>query len=333
MIYNKDSSLLQEDIPDCSVHAVVTDPPYGMKIMNNTWDKVLPPTDVWKACFNVLLPGGFLVAFGHTRYYHRLACQIEDVGFVIKDCLCWCYATNFPHAVNAGVDLDEYCGYSRTTYKDGVLTEGVTEDGKKWNGYGNLLKTGWEPILLAQKPLEGRIVDNILNHKCGVLNIDACRIPYASDEDVEKMRSFKNFKNQDCGDSRYFSANEGGKKQANIHPLGRFPANLMWLDPMYAKYDHIFMVPKPAKHEKRVYNSHDTVKPLRLMRHLVSLVTPNPEIVGSSVIVLDPYMGSGTTGVACSETGRKFIGYEIDKKSFKVAQKRIDEPCVADLFA
>jgi site-specific DNA-methyltransferase (adenine-specific) len=333
MIYNKDSRLLREDVQPSSIHAVVTDPPYGMNIMNNEWDKILPPAEVWKACFDVLLPGGFLLAFGHTRLYHRVGCQIEDAGFEIKDCLCWTYATNFSHPVNAGVEIDEHCGYRRHTYDDhGELTEGVTEEGKKWNGYMNGLKRSWEPIIMAQKPMEGKIAENVLKYKCGVLNVDACRIPYASDEDRESLRSFSNFKGQDCGDARYFSANEGGKKQANVHPLGRFPANLMWLDPLYAKYDHIFMIPKPVKGEKRSYNHHDTVKPLRLMRHLVSLVTPNPSVVGVDVTVLDPYMGSGTTGVACTETGRKFIGYEIDKKSFETSKKRIDEPRLADLF-
>lgn len=333
MIYNKDSRLLKQDVPANHLHAVVTDPPYGMNIMENDWDQILPPVEIWQACYESLRPGGFLLAFGHTRLYHQLACKIESCGFVIKDCLCWAYASGYPHSVNPGLLFDKNAGYDRTTYNDhGELTTPVTEDGKTWNGYGTVLKTAWEPIVLAQKPIEKNILNNVAKYKCGVLNIDACRVPYASDEDREKMKTFENFKGEDHGDSRYFSANEGGKKQANVHPLGRWPANLLWLDPLYADYDHIFMVPKPGKNQKRRYNQHDTVKPVELMERLISLVTPCPTTTRQDVYVLDPFMGSGTTGVACNRLGRKFIGYELSPEHFETAKHRIEEPSLVDLF-
>ncbi len=193
----------------------------------------------------------------------------------------------------------------------------------------------WEPIVMAQKPLEGRYIDNILKYNVGGLNIDECRIPFKDAKDKKTLESFRHFAGKNYGDDRYFSANTGNKKQCNIHPDGRWPANLIWIDPLFVQYDHIFMVPKPSRREKGDYNKHDTVKPVELMERLIRLVTPRPSVVGEDVIVLDPFMGSGTTGVAAKNLERHFIGYENDEESFKVAKKRINERTrdFPDLFA
>ncbi len=309
MIFNKDSKTLFDDLACNSIHAVVTDPAYGLHIMGQDWDKILPPQEIWDACFEVVCPGAFLLAFGHTRLYHRLGCQLEDAGFVIKDCLCWCYATSFPHSYD------------------------VSAAGEEWNGWGTQLKTAWEPIILAQKPLEDTYVNNIIKYKVGALNIDVCRIPYASEEDRRSLESFVNFERKNHGDKKYFSANEGGKKQVNIHPDGRWPANLLWLDPLYANYDRMFMIPKPSKKEKGEYNTHPTVKPVKLMERLINLVTPRPSLVKQDITVLDPFCGSGTTGKACKTLGRSFVGYEDDEESFNIAQKRLSEKAsIGDIF-
>lgn len=364
MIFNKDSRLLSEDLSENTVHGVITDPPYGMNLMNLGWDKTLPPVDIWKECFRVLRPGGFCLAFGHTRIYHRLACQLEDSGFVIKDCLCWGYASGFPHSYNVSKAIDDKAGAERKVVAKRVhptlknapqvksnafhadtlvshesmeswdITEPATDDAKKWDGWGTQLKPAWEPIVVAQKPLEGSYVENILKYKVGAMNIDECRIPYASDDDRKALESFVNFEGKDRGDARYFSANVGGKKQVNVHPNGRWPANLLWLDPVFADYDRFFMIPKPATSEKGEYNEHDTVKPVRLMERLISLFTPKPSVIGEDVIVLDPFMGSGTTGVACKSLARKFYGYEISTDSFDTARRRLTERKVShfDMF-
>ncbi len=302
MIYCKDSIRLAEDNPDNSVHAVITDPPYGLDWLSGlNWDKVLPPKKIWEACFQVLRPGGFCLAFGHVRLYHRLACDLEDAGFIIKDCLCWGTATGYPHNVDLGKKNEECLGW------------------------GTKLKTAWEPILVAQKQIEGTYVQNIMKYHVGGFNIDECRIPYKDEADRKSLKSFEHFVGKDYGDDQYFSANKGGKKQCNIHPDGRLPANLVWLDPLFVEYDHIFMIPKPSAAEKREYNQHKTVKPLRLMERLIKLVTPRPSVIKEDVIVLDPFAGSGSTGVACKKLGRKFVGYENNLDSYNTAQRRIGE--------
>jgi len=189
----------------------------------------------------------------------------------------------------------------------------------------------WEPIVLAQKPREGSYIENIRKWKVGALNIDECRIPYASDEDKKSLKSFINFADSDHGDAKYFSANEGSKKQVNIHPGGRWPSNLLYLDPLFADYDRIFMVPKPSKSERRRYNKHETVKPIRLMERLIRLVTPRSSVVGEKVVILDPFMGSCSTGRACRSLKRNFIGFEINEDSFATAKKRLKENVRQDI--
>lgn len=296
---------------------------YGMEFLGLDWDKVLPPTEIWEACHAVMRPGAFLLAFGHTRLYHRLGCQIEDAGFEIKDCLCWGYASGNPRPLNIDRAIDKDAGVKIDT--DSEVYEPVTDAAKIWQGWANNLKTAWEPILMAQKPLEGRYIDNVMKYNVGGLNIDECRIPFRDEKDKKTLESFRHFTEKDYGDDRYFSANSGGKKQCNVHPSGRWPANLILLDSLLVGYDHIFMIPKPSRREKGDYNKHSTVKPIELMERLIRLVTPRPSVVGEKVIVLDPFMGSGSTGVAAKNLRRKFEGYETDPKSFQVAKKRLRE--------
>lgn len=317
-----DAFELLKTINYCSVHSIVTDPPYGLHLMSQSWDKILPPKDIWKQCFNILKPGGFCLAFGHTSLFHRLACDLEDVGFEICDCLCWGYATGAPRPYNIDKAIDKYLGVE---ILDEFPYQPKSNLGEQWKGWANILKTAWEPICMARKPVEKNLVHNILKYKVGALNIDECRIPYASEEDRKSLEGFTQFAGKDHGDSRFFSANTGGKKQCNVHPFGRWPANLLWLDPMFADYDHIFMIPKPGSNEKEEYNTHSTVKPVRLMERLISLVTPRPSVVKEDVYVVDPFMGSGTTGVACKILSRKFIGCEKDQDSFVTASRRLDE--------
>lgn len=317
MIHLKDSQHIISDLPANSIHATITDPPYGMEFLGLDWDKVLPPSEIWAACFKVMVPGAFLLAFGHTRLYHRLGCQLEDVGFEIKDCLCWGYATGNPRPLNIDKAIDRHLGID--------ANDASTGEAGVWKGWANTLKTAWEPIVMAQKPLEGSYAENVLAYNAGGLNIDECRIPYKDEADKRSLESFRHFAGKDYGDKQYFSANVGSKKQCNIHPDGRWPANLVWLDPLFVQYDHIFMVPKPSGSEKRDYNVHKTVKPIALMERLVKLVTPRPSVVETDITVLDPFMGSGTTGIASRNLGRKFEGYENNKESYAIARRRLRE--------
>jgi len=353
---------MQQDLQNNSVSAVITDPPYGLSLLQEEWDQSLPSTEIWRQCFRVLKPGGFCVAFGHVKTFHRLACNIEDAGFVLKDCFCWGYATGTPYSLDLSKAFDKKLGMEREVIATRVhptlknkpkvkssryhveslksdetaeswdITAPASDEAKKWNGWGTALKTAWEPILLFQKPLEGTYIENVKKYNIGGINIDECRIPYASEEDKKSLETFLNFAGKDHGNSKYRSFNGNGKKQVNVHPDGRWPANMMWLDEIFPEYDHIFMVPKPSKHEKRDYNDHPSVKPVHLMERLIKLVTPNPTVVCEDVIVLDPFMGSGGTGVACKKLNRTFYGYELSPEYYEIAVQRFNENTNTELF-
>ena len=145
-----------------SIDAVCCDPPYGIAFMAKTWDVagIAFDPDTWRAALRVLKPGGHLLAFGGTRTYHRLACAIEDAGFDIRDSILWLYGSGFPKSLDVSKAIDKAAGIDR----------------ERWQGWGTALKPAHEPIVVARKPLIGTVVDNVLAHGTGALNIDGCRI-------------------------------------------------------------------------------------------------------------------------------------------------------------
>jgi len=136
-------------MPDGSVDAVVTDPPYGLSFMGKKWDYDVPSVEIWQECLRVLKPGGHLLAFAGTRTQHRMAVRIEDAGFEIRDMIAWVYGSGFPKSHNLSGD---------------------------WQGWGTALKPALEPITVARKPLVGAVAANVLEHGTGALNVDGCRV-------------------------------------------------------------------------------------------------------------------------------------------------------------
>ena len=222
----------------------------------------------------------------------------------------------------------------------------ITEEAKKWSGWGTCLKPAFEPIVLARKPIEGTVADNVLKWGVGGLNIDECRVE--SDKPVV------------IHSPRKETIYDSGHKDLGtwMENRGRFPANLIhdgsdevlevfpdnvkggtWnrtkgarpfnnngkptdytsagSDTSIGSAARFFYCPKASKKEKGKENQHPTVKPIELMKYLVKLVAPK----GS--LVLDPFMGSGTTGVAAIDIGRRFLGIEKEPEYFKIAENRL----------
>lgn len=125
-VLHGDCLVLMKGMPDCSVDAVVTDPPYGLSFMGKKWDYDVPSVEVWAECLRVLKPGGHLLAFAGTRTQHRMAVRIEDAGFEIRDMIAWVYGSGFPKSLNLKGE---------------------------WQGWGTALKPALEPITVARKPL------------------------------------------------------------------------------------------------------------------------------------------------------------------------------------
>jgi len=245
---------------ECSVDAVLGDPPYGLEFMGIEFDKLGQAHQMqswhrqWaEAVLRVLKPGGFLFAFGGSRTEHRLVCGIEDAGFGIRDKIYWHFGSGFPKSTDIAKQLDkragaerevvsEGAGYEaapdRATYGHGLnvgflprqVTAPATPEAKRWDGWGTALKPATETVVIAMKPLDGTFAENALRWKVAGLNIDGGRIPSSG----EHMRGFvagMTAGGMTAGDTRTgksLGRFEAGRAfQATDHPSGRWPANLV----------------------------------------------------------------------------------------------------------
>lgn len=253
-----------EKLDENSIDAIITDPPYQLGFMGKAWDKneVTFKASTWKACLRVLKYGGFLLAFGGTRTYHRLVCGIEDAGFEIRDTILWVYASGFPKSLNVGKQIDKMKGAEREIIgvyehpqrknrsrqptgefkvdtgnprlkkEPNYLTSPATSEAKEWEGWGTALKPACELIVVARKPLsEKNVALNVLKWGTGGINIDACRVEYCSQKDYERTKvGFKEGEIQE-GDGDNFMRSGSGLLTNNGFSLtgenGRFPANLI----------------------------------------------------------------------------------------------------------
>ena len=345
--------------------------------MGKEWDggDIAFQVETWRKCYELLKPGGHLIAFSGSRTYHRMAVAIEDAGFEIRDQCIWLYGSGFPKSHNVG------------------------------NGWGTALKPAHEPMVLARKPLsEKSVAQNVDKFGTGAINIDACRI----EGEVKHPDTMPDFRDQGeqskaaIGvDKLSFGQTSNAKrKQLSDSDLldnqtGRWPSNVMhdgseqiqeifpetsstevsrerthkgiWTAgeladteqfmPAYGDQGNAsryFYCAKTSKDERNSglhgfetkmmgmsggaqsvgegydkgqdiglnkviarKNTHPTVKPVELMRYLVRLVTPK------GGLVLDPFMGSGSTGMGAREEDFKFVGIEKEEEYYEIAKARI----------
>lgn len=357
-------------MPANSVDAIVTDPPYGLEFMGKEWDAPWKSdrrqvfdgtlsdvrenpfgrskvrygsgasygagaehmqafqewaTEIFAECLRVLRPGGHLLAFGGSRTYHRLGCAVEDAGFEIRDQIMWVYGSGFPKSHNGD-----------------------------WGG--TALKPAHEPIVLARKPLIGTVEANWRAHGTGALNIDGCRVEGPGGMRWETPRGGIWTTNPEA--SAKLVPNDAGRWPANlIHDgsdevLAAFPQapgqqgrartdGASQGNSVYGALNHVTNSPEPrgdtgsaarffycakaSKADRGEGNVHPTVKPTELMRYLCRLITP------PGGTVLDPFMGSGTTGKAAALEGFQFIGIELNPEYVALARHRINAALYADI--
>jgi len=202
MILQGDNLELLKTLDDNSVDSVVTDPPYALTsirkrfgkegsaqygtdgafqraskgFMGKEWDAEVPTVEFWREVYRVLKPGGHVVSFGGTRTYHRMAVNIEDAGFEIRDQIMWLYGSGFPKSLNIGKAVDKLQGNERVVVGDSKRHGGgsygmfgyevnnkETKGQSEWEGWGTSLKPAQEIIAVAQKPedLEGTALNLI----------------------------------------------------------------------------------------------------------------------------------------------------------------------------
>ena len=264
-IINGNSLEVLKSFDQNSVDTIITDPPYGLTsitkrfgkensasakygkdgsfsrlskgFMGKQWDGtgIEYNVDFWKECLKVLKPGGYLLAFGGTRTFHRIACAIEDAGFEIRDTLMWLFGCGFPKSHNVGLAIDKKNGCSDRGHRiatasrfhpDGTFEpngeklppyQARTKDAEKYVGYGTALKPAYEPIIMARKPIENTVADNMLKYGVGGINIDECRI------ESETITSHNAPKGTFAGGE----PNRGSDTSSYKTYEGRFPANVI----------------------------------------------------------------------------------------------------------
>jgi site-specific DNA-methyltransferase (adenine-specific) len=282
---------------DNTIDCVITDPPYFIDKLDNTWSssaikndkknshiKHLPKgmkfdktqvknlydyyLELSRLLFEKMKPGAYFLSFSSPRLYHAIAMACEIAGFEIRDMINWTYTQCMPkgmsmnHIIQKMVIPDSEKKQLMEEYKDYKTPQ---------------IRSCFEPICVAMKPL-GKLtfIKNELQFKTGLLD---------------------------------FSQKVGNNSD-------RVPANVITTEEYNDHYDKNFLISKPSKKEKGEYNTHITVKPMELMEHLIKLFSK----VGSTVV--DPFLGSGTTAVACMNTNRKCIGIELNEEYYNIAVAR-----------
>lgn len=332
-VYLGDTVELLPRLAPASIDAIVTDPPYGLSLNGHCWDDAsgfresLPHMDTrsmsaaevfeawctaWaQGALDALKPGAHLAAFGGARTWHRMVRGIENAGFEIRDQIAWLHSSGMPKSVDLSYAIDKHRGHHRSDRivqvgaGEGVLgtTRSVTsrgtpvsDDAARWEGWGTALRPAYEPIIVARRPVGGTIAANLLTHGVGGLNIDATRFG----DGKWPMNVVLDASQADALDA--LTGTWG-----SIEPVSRrFPI---------FRYD----AKASAAERPRAYGiSHSTVKPLSLMRWLVTLLAP------PSGTVLEPFAGSGTTIEAAVATGLHVIAFEKDPSYLPLIASRLD---------
>ena len=357
---------IMRSFPDNSISAIVTDPPYGIDFMSSAWDSSVPGSDWAKECLRILKPGGHIVAFGATRAIHRMVVALEDEGFEIRDMINWLYFSGFPKSMNISIQIDKKIGGMKhrgkrikhmngqehlekpTKTSDLPEYKPATEEAQYWQGWGTALKPAQEPAILCRKPIEKglNVSENVLKWKTGAINIDACRFGYGdpcwvgSQEELKDHNGFSSVYvdpklPKEKADDYFVKAPEGGRWPANIYQCAKpsrseRETGLEDREEIAITDGSIRENPETARkygaNPVTRKNFHPTVKPTKLMAWLCRLLTPK------GGIVLDTFLGSGTTGVSASMEGFKFIGTEMNPEYCDIALQRIKHATGDDIM-
>jgi site-specific DNA-methyltransferase (adenine-specific) len=331
----------------------VTDPPYGLAFMGKKWDYSVPSVEIWRAVLRVMKPGAHLFSFGGTRTYHRMVCAIEDAGFDIRDQVQWIYGSGFPKSHNL---KDEWSGWgtalkpanepiclarkplSEKTVAANVLKWGcgainvdasrISANGEKI-AYGATKDKAPDPNCYGKYSLrsgdgehaQGRWPANVLfdeeaaemlDEQSGKSKSGGGKSSGKTFHGQEYIKDHNERPTDHGGASRFFYVAKASKRERNAGLEG-----MPLMDAPGSKRSAPAEGRSSALGEPRA-NGHPTVKPIKLMQYLCKLITPHDGTI------LDPFMGSGSTGVAAKSLGFEFIGIELSQEYFKIAEKRID---------
>jgi hypothetical protein len=344
-----------------SVDALVTDPPAGISFMGKEWDHHKGGRDEWikwmesvmRECLRVMKPGAHGLVWAIPRTSHWTATALENAGFEVRDVVTHLFGSGFPKSLDISKAINKAAGAEREPNE----TAPSTDAEKQWQGWGTALKPASEHWILVRKPCsEKTVAANVLKHGTGGINIDASRIGTHSytPEQWAQNGLARTTGNSFGGHKGTASELPQGRFPANLvltegeatemldeqsGNLGKSAGgNSAAIDKgIYNKRtgdkkaklgvpcgfgdsggaSRFFYCAKISSSERGDGNTHPTVKPKKLMSYLIRMITP------PGGTVLDPFMGSGSTGIAAKECGFEFIGVEKEKEYFDIAEKRI----------
>ena len=337
-LFNGDSLEILDQLEENSIDSVVCDPPYGLGnnskkvveeclkawmneeayqtsgtgFMGKAWDSFVPGPEIWKKVFRVLKPGGHVIAFAGSRTQDLMTMALRLSGFEIRDCIQWLYGSGFPKSHNIGKKLPQ------------------------WEGFGTALKPSYEPAILCRKPIQGTVVENVLKYGVGGLNVDGCKIDTTGGDsgrwpsnviiNEEVSEDLKSYGLKSSGPNKKIGKDQNISKRKIDFLSGttkRIHSREYKQNQGYVS--RYFYCAKVSREEREKgldssnerANIHPTVKPIQLMRYLCKLITP------PGGTILDPFMGSGSTGIGASLEGFHFVGIEREEEYFNIARARI----------
>ncbi len=349
-IINGDSLVELKQLRTDSIDSLVTDPPAGISFMNKEWDKptdfIKDTTTIYKECLRVLKPGSHGLVWAIPRTSHWTATALEQAGFEIRDVFTHIFGSGFPKSLNIGKHIKEWDGWgtalkpasehwilvrkplSEPTVAKNVLkhgTGGLNIDASRidvvdqdkvvanWNretctdmrsgNYGNGIASGVE---LKTTAPQGRFPANLVlshNEDCEGECAESCAVKML-DEQSGILKSGKI--------ERHHKLAQNSWKQSSGLTTGLESYGDS------GKASRFFYCAKASKRDRGEGNVHPTVKNTKLMEYLIRLITP------PGGTVLDPFMGSGSTGVAAKRLGSGFVGIEKEVEYFEIASKRLD---------
>ena len=338
-----DSAEKLREINDNSIDMLCTDPPYGYSFMGKGWDKVLPDVAIWNECFRVLKPGAFItvMAAPRTDVLWRISRDLEEAGFDLSfSNIEWVYHSGFPKATDISKSIDKRGGNEvekgdkfnvvggtntsnggskfRSDHPDYVKYQAQNDIAKKYEGS----KAGFQPkpareiIIVGMKPFEeGSYIDKVLNFEALPDNI---KMTYPLIQTPKPSKKERNFgMEQEVGVFSQRPRREDGTiiyKEKNPEE---------WAEAM-SKLPRKDRTSKAAAEEKIQEggefkgNIHPTIKPIKLMSYLITLFTRPGDWV------LDPFGGSGTTGLACKLLDRNHIYIDFTQEYYDIAEERFN---------
>jgi site-specific DNA-methyltransferase (adenine-specific) len=357
-IYQGDCLEVMQELPSESIDLLLTDPPYGYSFLGKDWDRAVPKADIWRESLRLLKPGSFAFIMSAPRLdcLSKMALNLGEAGFEIGFTpIYWAYHSGFPKALDISKVIDRRLGLKRESleipgrqrsalcwgkhYVDGRkeidYTLPASEDAKRLSGgyAGFQPKPAVEVVIVAMKPIsEKSHTDQALKNGKGVTWLSDCSIP--TDDGFSRFPpNLLACDHVFGGDSYMFDLDlffEEKKKLLPENMRERFPFLFVKkpskaekergcesIDPKrWCDDEESVDIPQKRNKSER-HNYHPTVKPIKLMTYLTILGSRPKDVV------MDPFLGSGTTAIACELLNRRWIGIELEKEYAEIAAARI----------